>query len=418
MVIYNPFSRQLQIVPKIKATSQKALILSPKRTPSTRITKRKKSEPYKEQPIVDACPMCKRPFEHYTQMDASYFEMLERLTDVVHPTTNMIEMHRLHGFNQGYYQRFFVEEKLLGRGGNGAVYLCWHELEGHRLGRFAVKVVPVGDSEEWLSRRLQEVRTMCRLKHPNIIEYKHAWMEEWSGSPFAPRIPCLFILMEYANAGSLENGLDGCTEEMERLFGQATKGLAHLHHQGILHRDIKPSNVLLSLEESGELRAILSDFGESKDDVCFSTGATGTLEYVAPEVLKGLPFTEKSDIWSLGMLLYFLIHHRLPYSCSIPDQLVDEICNTTDIEPHIGSPKFRRLLRSMLKVDPKERVDIDTVVAILYSQKEQRTNKHKQFYLHTTMFVICGFVLIYFKGNIIVVITALSAIFYLTNRMN
>ena len=81
---------------------------------------------------------------------------------------------------------FFVEEKLLGRGGNGAVYLCWHELEGHRLGRFAVKIVPVGDSEEWLSRRLQEVRTMCRLKHPNIIEYKHAWMEEWSGSPFAP----------------------------------------------------------------------------------------------------------------------------------------------------------------------------------------------------------------------------------------
>ena len=117
----------------------------------------------------------------------------------------MIEMHRLHGFNQGYYKRFFVEEKLLGRGGNGAVYLCWHELEGHRLGRFAVKIVPVGDSEEWLSRRLQEVRTMCRLKHPNIIEYKHAWMEEWSGSPFAPRIPCLFILMEYADAGSLEN---------------------------------------------------------------------------------------------------------------------------------------------------------------------------------------------------------------------
>ena len=73
--------------------------------------------------------------------------------------------------------------------------------------------------------------------------------------------------------------------------------------------------------------------GKSKDDICVGTGATGTLEYVAPEILKGLPFTEKSDIWSLGMLLYYLIHHRLPYSCSVPDQLADEICNMTDIEP-------------------------------------------------------------------------------------
>ena len=149
--------------------------------------------------------------------------------------------------------------------------------------------------------------------------------------------------------GVLRASLDGSTEDVERLFGQATKGLAHLHHQGILHRDIKPSNVLLSLEESGELRAILSDFGESKDDVCLSTGATGTLEYVAPEVLKGLPFTEKSDIWSLGMLLYYLVHQRLPYSCSIPDQLADEICNTTDIEPHSGSQKFKTTLTKHAK---------------------------------------------------------------------
>ena len=418
MVRYNPSSRQVQIVPKIKATSQTALILPPKRTPSTRIAKRKQTEQYENHPSLDACPMCKRPFEQYTQMDVPYFEMLARLTDTVHPTTNMIEMHRLHGFNQGYYKRFFVEEKLLGRGGNGAVYLCWHELEGHRLGRFAVKIVPVGDSEEWLSRRLQEVRTMCRLKHPNIIEYKHAWMEEWSGSPFAPRIPCLFILMEYADAGSLESALDGSTEELERLFGQATKGLAHLHHQGILHRDIKPSNVLLSLEESGELRAILSDFGESKDDMSFSTGATGTLEYVAPEVLKGLPFTEKSDIWSLGMLLYYLIHQRLPYSCSNPDQLVGEICNTVNIEARVGSQKFKRVLQGMLKVNPKERADIDTVVALLHSHEEKRMNKYNQFYLHAAMFIVCGLVLVYFRGNVIVVIVSLITVFCLSNRIN
>ena len=418
MVLYNPSSRQLQIVPKKMTTSQTALILPPKRTPSTRIAKRKKAIPQNHHSSLDICPLCKRPFEHFTQVDASYFEMLARLTDTVHPSTNMIEMHSLHGFNQGYYKRFFVEEKLLGRGGNGAVHLCWHELEGHRLGRFAVKIVPVGDSEEWLSKRLQEVRTMCRLKHPNIIEYKHAWMEEWSSSPFAPRIPCLFILMEYADAGSLESCLDEKSEEVERLFEQATKGLAYLHHQRILHRDIKPSNVLLSLEESGELRAILSDFGESKEDICVSTGATGTLEYVAPEVLKESPFTEKSDIWSLGMLLYYMIHQRLPYSCSTPDQLANEICNVSDIKPFKGSQRFKRIMQSTLKVNPNERADIDTVVAMFYSQKEHGIANWRQVSLRLSMLAVCGFVLVYFDGNIIAVLMSLIVIFYLNDRIN
>ena len=108
---------------------------------------------------------------------------------------------------QGYYDRFFVEERKLGRGQRGSVFLVQHILNGIPLGRFAVKAIPVGKSQPWLLRMLREVRLLERLHHPNIIEYKHAWMEDRKLSVFGPRVPCLFILMELANQGNLEEYL-------------------------------------------------------------------------------------------------------------------------------------------------------------------------------------------------------------------
>lgn len=72
------------------------------------------------------------------------------------------------------------------------------------LGQFAVKAIPVGTSHEWLVRMLKEVHLLERLKHSNIIEYKHAWLEHRQLTVFGPEVPCLFILMELANGGNLE----------------------------------------------------------------------------------------------------------------------------------------------------------------------------------------------------------------------
>ena len=109
--------------------------------------------------------------------------------------------------NQGYYDKFFVEIKKLGRGQRGSVFLCRHILNGISLGEFAVKAIPVGTSSSWLSRMLREVKLLERLRNANIIEYKHAWMEERQLSLFGPKVPCLFILMELANGGNLEEYL-------------------------------------------------------------------------------------------------------------------------------------------------------------------------------------------------------------------
>merc|ERR1719330_2198146 len=106
--------------------------------------------------------------------------------------------------NTGYYARFFSETQQLGAGSWGSVFLCRHVLDDLTLGDYAVKKVPVGDNKAWLRDMIREVKTFERLHHPNIVEYKHSWLELSRSSAFCPLVPFLFILMQYCNGGSLE----------------------------------------------------------------------------------------------------------------------------------------------------------------------------------------------------------------------
>lgn len=259
-------------------------------------------------------------------------------------------------FSQDYFRKFFVEEKVLGRGGKGVVLLVAHVLDGVRLGHFACKRVPVGDDHEWLRKILTEVQTLQNLSHQNLVSYRHVWLEDVQLSKFGPSVPCAFILQQYCNGGDLHNYVCGpakpsiTTEELKNrmrrrskgsterpddingpkklsldeiysFFKDITSGLRFLHASGYIHRDLKPSNCLLH-HVGGETRVLVSDFGEVQTTTAIrkSTGATGTISYCAPEVLRrespGGPyqnFTVKSDIFSLGMILYFLCFATLPY---------------------------------------------------------------------------------------------------------
>lgn len=258
-------------------------------------------------------------------------------------------------FSQDYFKRFFVEERELGRGGKGVVLLVRHVLDGVTLGQFACKRVPVGDDHEWLRKVLVEVQLLQYLSHQHLVSYRHVWLEDVKLSNFGPSVPCAFILQQFCNSGDLHHyvsntsqmsestqqmkermrrrsknqpeiprGLHGRVlpfEEIYSFFKDITSGLNHLHVNNYIHRDLKPSNCLL--HDSGKgLRVLVSDFGEVQVEnmVRKSTGATGTISYCAPEVLRReYPsgaygnFTTKSDIFSLGMILYFLCFARLPY---------------------------------------------------------------------------------------------------------
>ena len=256
-------------------------------------------------------------------------------------------------FSPGYFERFFKQEKELGRGGKGVVLLVRHILDGVVLGQFACKRVPVGDDHEWLRKVLIEVQLLQQLSHQHLVSYRHVWLEDVKVSKFGPSVPCAFILQQYCNSGDLQHYVSNSAEtsessqslrerarrhsrihmsptdiqgrklqfeEIYSFFKDITSGLNHLHINGFIHRDLKPSNCLLHDTGQG-LRVLVSDFGEVQFENMArkSTGATGTLSYCAPEVLQRDPtgrygnFTPQSDIFSLGMILYFLCFARLPY---------------------------------------------------------------------------------------------------------
>ncbi|KAI8917492.1 kinase-like domain-containing protein [Powellomyces hirtus] len=385
-------------------------------------------------------------------------------------------------FNQGYYDRFFVEERKLGRGLRGSVFLCQHVLDQVPLGQFAVKAIPVGTSHAWLVRMLKEVHLLERLRHPNITEYKHAWLENRQLTLFGPEVPCLFILMALANGGNLEEyifvqwhpdtqtstpqqttktinddssdsdlpptlttreravrlrdrkrrrlsssttlpdsatastaaaplpptstaarrtpaptraqlygGIGRATPhgrkvrylnswEIWCLFLDICKGLAHLHAHGIIHRDLKPPNLLLQFADPNERneipRVLISDFGECEvlaetqtQTHRERTGATGTLEFMAPELLEKDPATgsffndqhsPSADLWSLGVVLYFLCYSTVPYSqIEDVDALREEIVAFRSVTfPDHGSrvsPELQHLITALLSRSGRDR---------------------------------------------------------------
>lgn len=320
-------------------------------------------------------------------------------------------------FSPDYFKRFFVEERELGRGGKGVVLLVKHVLDGVTLGHFACKRVPVGDNHEWLEKVLIEVQLLQYLSHQHLVSYRHVWLEDIKPSNFGPSVPCAFILQQYCNMGDLHQYITRSTqvtdsnqqlkervrrrsknqpdppqdlqwrklqfEEIYSFFKDITSGLSHLHVNGYIHRDLKPSNCLL--HDSGKgLRALVSDFGEVQIEnmVRKSTGATGTISYCAPEVLRReFPsgaygnFTTKSDIFSLGMILYFLCFAQLPYQNADIlnedqedlNELRDEITSWSGLReerkmrPDLPE-KLYTFLRRLLSLDPEDRPSAEDIL--------------------------------------------------------
>ncbi|GET93949.1 protein kinase, putative [Leishmania tarentolae] len=275
--------------------------------------------------------------------------------------------------NNGYYRHYFKELRQLGRGTYGGVYLCRHIMCGVNLGEFALKKIPVGDKVTYLQSVLREVRILEEVRrHPNVVEYKHSWVEEAQLADFGPPVRCLFILMEYASAGSLDTYLERYGNNLSTLavwyfFLSSVAGTAHLHEKHILHRDLKPQNLLLAATKGRPPRVLVSDFGTAAllDDISYDrSGGTGTLEYMAPELLETIAsprgtneqyvnhHTMASDVWSLGMVL-----HYLAFDGTLPERRKDGSVNL-DKARHLDNtrpPEMLRLLEAMLQLDPAKR---------------------------------------------------------------
>jgi tetratricopeptide (TPR) repeat protein len=184
-------------------------------------------------------------------------------------------------------------ERLLGRGGMASVWLADDEVLERPV---AVKVLSdtIASDPEFLARFRREARIAASLSHPNLIGvYDYAEGEERP-----------YLVMEHVPGENLaERIAAGGRVDPERLARELLGALSHIHRAGILHRDVKPQNVLLAADGSAKL----IDFGIAlpRDATALTrTGnLLGTARYVAPEAMSGQPATERSDLYSSGVVL-------------------------------------------------------------------------------------------------------------------
>jgi eukaryotic-like serine/threonine-protein kinase len=213
------------------------------------------------------------------------------------------------------FSHYSITEKL-GEGGMGVVYRA-RDLTLHRdVALKFLTVQTVGDDASSRERVLREARTISALNHPNICTVYEVGEDD--GRPY--------LAMEFVEGHSLSQEiLSGpmAVDVLVRYGMQLADALAHAHERGVVHRDLKAGNVLVT--PSGRLKVL--DFGLSRrveqkvseETTKFDQGwddqhsITGTLPYMAPELLKGEEADARSDVWALGVMLYEMAAGRRPF---------------------------------------------------------------------------------------------------------
>jgi hypothetical protein len=257
-------------------------------------------------------------------------------------------------------------ERLIGSGGMGIVFKGF-DTELHRPVAIKVLAPHLAGSGAARQRFAREARAAAAVVHEHVVAIHN--VESEGASPF--------LVMQFVAGESLQARLDrqGPLElcEVLRIGRQTAAGLAAAHAQGLVHRDVKPSNILL---EHGVERALLTDFGLARaaDDASLThTGhLPGTPHYMSPEQARGEPIDARSDLFSLGSVLYAMATGRPPFRAETSLAVLRRI---TDERPRpVGEVNaelpawFTRLVARLHAKLPAERFNSAEEVAELLEQ--------------------------------------------------
>ncbi len=209
----------------------------------------------------------------------------------------------------------------LGEGGMAAVYKAYQPSMNRYV---ALKILPrqLASDPQFAGRFQQEAKVLAKLQHPHILpifDFGHADGDAVNGG-------YTYIVMPLIESGTLTGTLKGKPlplPQIRRLVSQIGEALDYAHAHGLVHRDVKPSNVLMD----GRGNCLLSDFGLAKmveggAKFTDTGGILGTPAYMSPEQGQGLPLDRRSDVYSLGVMLYEMATGKPPFDAETPIAIV------------------------------------------------------------------------------------------------
>jgi hypothetical protein len=266
----------------------------------------------------------------------------------------------------GHWGRYRLDEQV-GRGAFGSVWRAWDpELEMP----VAIKILHhrAGDAQ-LQALLLKEGRALAQIRHPNVVRVLN--VENHGGE--------LGLVMEYLRGETLDAMVtaQGTLNDREAsvIVEDVCRALAAVHAFGFLHRDVKARNILR--ERAG--RIVLMDFGSglSKQLALMERHAVGTPLYMAPEVLNGQPASIASDVYSVGVLLFYLVTRRYPFEAASLEELeaahaAGTRASVLELRPDLPL-SFTRVVDRALAIDPRQRYASATALmqALLHAREER-----------------------------------------------
>lgn len=277
----------------------------------------------------------------------------------------------------------FVRDRVIGRGRYGQAVL-WHARKpraGEASSVVVKQVVLEALSEKEREQTTNEVALLATLQHPNVIGYLGAFVDK--------RSSMMNIVLEYADDGTLADRIKQCALSkrklepslVQRWFAQLALAIDHVHASRILHRDVKSANIFLTSTKDIKL----GDFGVSRqlsETGSMATTVCGTPYYLAPELVRGEPYSQPADIWALGCVLFEMITLHRPFTGGNIGELVMNISRgrftrgdgaveageVSLLEASTDDVELRALVLGMLRLDADERLSLEQVLGSRYVQ--------------------------------------------------
>uniref|UniRef100_UPI0037E9ADF0 serine/threonine-protein kinase Nek3 n=1 Tax=Semicossyphus pulcher TaxID=241346 RepID=UPI0037E9ADF0 len=245
--------------------------------------------------------------------------------------------------------------KVIGEGSFGRALLVCCETSQEK---YVVKEIQLPKNQSKLENSRREAVLLSRMKHPNIVAFREALEAD----------DLLWIVMEYCSGGDLlqrikkQKTAQFCVDDVLRWFAQMCAAAQHIHNKRVLHRDLKSKNIFLT--DNGTIK--LGDFGSAcilNSSKAYAHTYVGTPYYVAPEIWDNKPYNNKSDVWSLGCVLYELCTLRHPFQASSWKSLILKVCRGAypPLPKHLPY-ELQYLIKQMFKTNPKDRPSLHTIL--------------------------------------------------------